>query len=56
MIRQPKTVAREEQAPSFDANAAKARELHGESATKYGVQTQKRDGGLMCSGADWKNT
>lgn len=35
---------------------AKARELYGESATKYGIRQTKRDGALMSAGADWKNT
>lgn len=34
----------------------KAREVHGDSALKYGTSNKKRDGGLMCAGGDWKNT
>lgn len=40
----------------FNAYEAKAREIHGESAAKYGIQSTKRDGALMSSAADWKNT
>ena len=35
---------------------AKARELYGESAQKYGYnKAGKRDGALMANGADWTN-
>jgi len=40
----------------FTAADLKAREVHGESALKYGTQGKKRDGALMCAGGDWKNT
>ena len=42
--------------PTVTANDLKARELHGASAQKYGVNSAKRDGALMCAGGDWKNT
>jgi len=42
--------------PTVTANDLKARELHGASAQKYGVNNAKRDGALMCAGGDWKNT
>jgi len=41
---------------AFTAADLKAREVHGESALKYGTQAKKRDGALMCAGGDWKNT
>ena len=50
-----KNVGRQEQA-DLNANDLKAREIHGESALKYGTTNKKRDGGLMCAGGDWKNT
>ena len=50
-----KNVGRQEQ-PDLNANDLKAREIHGESALKYGTTNKKRDGGLMCAGGDWKNT
>ena len=42
--------------PNLNANDLKAREIHGASAAKYGTNSKKRDGGLMCAGGDWKNT
>ena len=39
-----------------DASDAKARELYGNTASAYGHNKNKRDGALMSSGADWKNT
>jgi len=41
---------------TLNANDLKNREIHGASAQKYGVNSKKRDGGLMCAGGDWKNT
>jgi hypothetical protein len=35
---------------------AKARELYGDTLDKHGVNMNKRDGALMSSAADWKNT
>ena len=55
MIEAPKAVARPERAAQA-APDAKARELYGNSATAYGYNKNKRDGALMSSGADWKNT
>jgi len=55
MIQAPKTKFE----PKVNASAAmeaKARELHGESAQKYGYnKNSKRDGALMANGADWTN-
>jgi len=42
--------------PNLTAADLKAREVHGESALKYGTVGKKRDGALMCAGGDWKNT
>ena len=55
MIRAPKEIARPER-PVAEANDAKAKELYGNTATAYGYNKAKRDGALMSSGADWKNT
>ena len=55
MIAAPKEVARPERAVAQAADA-KARELYGNTATAYGYNKNKRDGALMTSGADWKNT
>lgn len=55
MIEAPKAIARPERAVAA-APDAKARELYGNTATAYGYQKNKRDGALMSSGADWKNT
>ena len=54
MIAKPTKVARPER-PVQDAASAKAREVYGKSADIYGFSKNKRDGGLMSSGADWKN-
>jgi len=35
---------------------SKAKELYGQTAEAYGTYANKRDGGLMASGADWRNT
>ena len=43
-------------AQQFNAYEAKAREIHGDSAARYGINASKRDGALMASNADWKNT
>jgi hypothetical protein len=40
----------------YSAAELKAREIHGEAAVKYGMNANKRDGALMSSNADWKNT
>jgi len=45
-----------ENAPQTTAALAKARELYGDSVDKHGVNFNKRDGALMSSNADWKNT
>lgn len=37
------------------ADQRKAQELYGASAQKFGTKQNKKDGALMCSGADWKN-
>ena len=50
-----KKVERPEQ-PTYSAADFKNREIHGESAAKYGTNNSKRDGALMCAGGDWKNT
>ena len=50
-----KKVEKREQ-PDLNANDLKSREIHGASAVKYGVNSKKRDGALMCAGGDWKNT
>ena len=55
MIEAPKAVARPERAVAA-APDAKARELYGNTATAWGYNKNKRDGALMSSGADWKNT
>ena len=55
MINAPMAVARPER-PVANAADAKARELYGKTADAYGYQKNKRDGALMSSGADWKNT
>ena len=55
MIQAPKEIARPER-PVAQADDAKARELYGNTATAYGYNKAKRDGALMSSGADWKNT
>ena len=55
MIEAPKKVARPER-PMTSAPDAKARDLHGESAKVYGHRGGKRDGALMSSNSDWKNT
>jgi len=49
MIEAPKAVARPER-PVADARDAKAKEVHGNSATAYGYNKNKRDGALMSSG------
>ena len=33
-----------------------AKELHGETAKKYGLKDNKRDGALMAQNADWRNS
>ena len=43
-------------APVSTAAMAKAREIYGDSDDKHGVNMNKRDGALMSSCADWKNT
>jgi hypothetical protein len=43
-------------APTNTAAMAKARELYGDTLDKHGVNMNKRDGALMSSAADWKNT
>jgi len=55
MIEAPKEIARPER-PVAQATDAKARELYGNTATAYGYNKNKRDGALMSSGADWKNS
>jgi len=55
MIEAPKEIARPERACQA-APDAKARELYGNTATAFGYNKNKRDGALMTSGADWKNT
>lgn len=55
MINEPKEIARPEK-PISDAPTAKARELYGQTAEVYGFQKGKKDGALMTSGADWRNT
>lgn len=56
MIEPPKKVARPER-PMTAAHETKARSLYGESADIYGINKGgKRDGALMSSKADWKNT
>lgn len=55
MIEAPKAVARPER-PVAAAQDAKAKELYGNTATAYGYNKNKRDGALMSSGADWKNS
>ena len=42
--------------PQDGAPDAKAKELYGATANAYGYSKNKRDGALMSSGADWKNT
>jgi len=37
------------------ADQRKAQELYGATATAYGTNP-KKDGALMCSGANWKNS
>jgi len=39
-----------------DAPTAKAKELYGATADVYGFQKGKKDGALMTSGADWRNS
>lgn len=39
-----------------DAWARKTQELYGATATAWGTNKAKKDGSLMCSGADWTNT
>ncbi len=55
MIDAPKELARPERKVQ-QAPDAKARELYGNTATAYGYNKNKRDGALMTSGADWKNS
>jgi len=55
MIEAPKEIARPER-PVAQAPDAKARELYGNTATAYGYNKNKRDGALMSSGADWRNS
>jgi len=55
MIAAPKKLHRPER-PAADARDAKAREVHGNSATAYGYNKNKRDGALMSAGADWTNS
>ena len=55
MIQAPKEVARPERAVQA-APELKARELYGNTATAFGYNKNKRDGALMSSSADWKNT
>jgi hypothetical protein len=31
------------------------KELYGETAVKYGLQDNRRDGNLMAQGVDWRN-
>lgn len=55
MIEAPKRVA-QPQIYQPTAHEYKAREIYGDAAATYGYSKQKRDGALMTSGADWKNT
>jgi hypothetical protein len=55
MISAPTAVARPDR-NAANASDAKAKELYGNTATAYGYNKNKRDGALMSSGADWKNT
>ena len=56
MVQATKQKTEFKEPPTVTANDLKARELHGASAQKYGVNANKRDGALMCAGGDWKNT
>lgn len=55
MIEAPKKVSQPQQ-NAASAAEAKAREIYGDAAATYGYTKNKRDGALMSSGADWKNT
>lgn len=55
LIEAPKNSVRLEQYQPTAAEA-KARQLYGDTAAKYGYAQVKRDGALMSSGADWKDT
>lgn len=55
MIAAPTAIARPER-PVKDAMEAKFKELYGKTAEIYGYKKNQRDGALMTSGADWKNT
>lgn len=55
MIEAPKEVA-QPRLYQQSASEAKAREIYGDAAATYGYSKVKRDGALMSSGADWKNT
>lgn len=55
MINAPTEIARPER-PVAQAGDAKMSELYGKTAAAYGYNKNKRDGGLMSSGADWKNS
>ena len=55
MIEAPKAVHRPEKKMN-DAQTAKAKELYGRTADVYGFQKGKKDGALMTSAADWKNS
>ena len=39
----------------MDAKELMARELHGETAKKYGMSNNYRDGALIAQNVDWKN-
>ena len=55
MIEAPKELYRPERKDA-EACSAKAKELYGKTADVYGYTKGKKDGALMTSGADWKNT
>ena len=56
MIEAPKEVARPER-PMASAQEAKARFIYGDSASIHGYnKNSKKDGAIMSSNADWKNT
>ena len=55
MINAPKEIARPERAADA-AEDRKAKELYGNTATAYGYNKNKRDGGLMSANGDWRNT
>lgn len=55
MIDAPKEIYRPEK-KTKDASSAKAGELYGKTADAYGFNKAKKDGALMTSAADWKNS